>query len=263
MSKPTDVLVIDDEQVVRDAVSRVCGVAGLSVETAFDARTGLKMVQNNEYRLVLCDIMLPELDAFHVLETMRHAGIRTPVIMITGYSTVENAVHSLKSGAIDFVPKPFTADELESAVRRGLRYLEFAPAESSHNLPGTPATPVHRPSAASSFRLGYLSWASIEPAGTGLMGMTDVYMKTVSPMKEVRFFSLDEDLIQGSVCARIVSADKLVHDLLSPLSGRILERNDAVLSCVETLEKDPFGGGWLYRVIPKDTAYELVRLTPF
>lgn len=262
MSKPIDILVIDDEQVVRDAVSRVCEAAGLTVETACDAKTGLERVQNNQYRLVVCDVMLPEFDAFQILETMGRAGVRTPVIMITGYSTMENAVNSLKSGAIDFIPKPFTADELEGTVRRGLRYREFAESKPLHGLYNGNVSTFPAAFPAAYYRLGTLSWAFIEPNGTGLIGVTDVYLKTVSPLKEIKFFDMDDDLVQGSVCARIISTDNLMHNILSPLSGRILERNDALLSCLETIENDPYFGGWLYRIIPTDVAYELKQLTP-
>lgn len=262
MSEPIDILVIDDEQVVRDAVSRVCEAAGLTVETAFDARSGLEKVQKKEYRLVLCDVMLPGLDAFQVLDEMKRAGIRTPVIMITGYSTVENAVNSLKKGAIDFVPKPFTTDELESAVRRGLRYREGPRSESLSGFQIDDASTLHVPSSPAYYRLGYLSWAFIEPNGTGLIGMTHEYLKTVSPLKEIRCFDTDDDVVQGSVCARVVSTDMLVHDVLSPLSGKILERNHALLTSPETAENDPYLSGWLYRIIPTEVAYELMRLTP-
>lgn len=261
MSKPIDILIIDDEQVVRDAVSRVCEIAGLSVETANDARSGLERVQKNEYRLVVCDVMLPELDAFQILEAMKRAGIHTPVIMITGYSTMENAVNSLRRGAIGFIPKPFTADELESTIRRGLRYQEFARVRTSREFPNGNASKFHVPCPGGYYRLGYLSWALIEQNGTGLIGITDLFLKTVSAVNEIRFFDLDDDLVQGSVCARILSKDNLVHDILSPLSGRIIESNDSLLSCPETVEKDPYFSGWLYRIIPTDVAYEIKHLT--
>lgn len=261
MSKPIDILVIDDEQVVRDAVSRVCRAAGLTVEAASDARTGLEKVQKNEYRLVVCDVMLPELDAFQILEAMKRASVRTPVIMITGYSTMENAVNSLRSGAVDFIPKPFTADELESTIQRALRYQEFTQVKTSSGFQNGDPLQFYVPCPAEYYRLGYLSWALIEQKGTGLIGIMDLFLKTISAVQEIELFALDYDLDQGSVCARIISKDNLRHDILSPLSGRIIERNDPLLSTPETVEKDPYFSGWLYRIIPADVAYELKHLT--
>ena len=261
MAKPTDILVIDDEQVVRDAVCRVCKAGGLSIEAVGDAHAGLERLQRNRYRLVVCDIMLPELDGFHILEAMRCAGVQTPLIMITGYSTMQNAVNALKNGAIDFVPKPFTADELESAIRRGLRYQKFAQATAGRGLQVGEVSDFSVPCPTSYYRIGHLSWARIERNGSGVIGIMDLFLKTTQGVRELKFLEADHDLVQGSVCAWITSHDNLVHDVLSPLSGRIVEANESLLSSPELLEKDPYFTGWLYQIIPTDLANELKHLT--
>lgn len=261
VGKPIDILVIDDEQVVRDAVCLVCNAGGLTVETVGDARTALEKVQRNAYRMVVCDIMLPEFNGFHILDAMKRAGVCTPLIMITGYSTMQNAVNALKNGAIDFIAKPFTADELESAIRRGLRYQKFAQVTASRGSQEGDISDFSVPCPADYYRLGNLSWGRIERNGSGLVGVTDLFLKTVSAVNEVRFLDMDQDLVQGTACAKITSQDNLIHDILSPLSGRIVERNELLLSSPETLEKDPYFDGWLYRIIPTDVAYELKQLT--
>lgn len=261
MSKPIDILIIDDEQVVRDAVCRVCRAEGLTIDTAADARTGLEQVQKNTYRLVVCDIMLPELNGFHILDSMKREGVLTPLVMITGYSTMQNAVNALKNGAIDFVPKPFTADELESAIHRGLRYHALAQGGASHAEGEIDLSSLAVPCPAEYNRLGNLSWARIEPNGSGLIGVTDLFVKTVSPVSEVQYCEMDCELVQGSACAKIASEDGLVHDVLSPFSGRIVERNDALLTSPAMLEKDPYFAAWLYRIIPTDVAHGLRQLT--
>ncbi len=261
MSKPIDILVIDDEQVVRDAVRRVCEAGGLTIETAADARTGLEKVEKNAYRLVVCDIMLPELNGFHILDSMKRVGVLTPLMMITGYSTMQNAVNSLKNGAIDFVPKPFTADELESAIHRGLQYHALTQAAASRGEGESDLTSLTVPCPADYHRLGNLSWARIEPNGSGLIGVTDLFVKTVSPVSEVRYCESDCELVQGTACAKIASEDGLIHDVLSPISGRIVERNDALLSNPKMLEKDPYFAAWLYRILPTDVDHGLKQLT--
>ena len=262
MSKAIDILIIDDEQVVRDAVSRICAAIGLSVEAAADARVGLEKIQKNKYRLIVCDVMLPELNAFQILEEMKRARVTTPLIMITGYSTTENAVNSLKFGAVDFIPKPFTADELESTLQRGLRRQKFARAAFPKDSKAGENAPFHVSCPSDYFRLGFLSWALIEENGVGRVGITDLFLKTTCDVKAIMLFELNDNLVQGSVCARIESNDSLIHDVLSPLSGRIIERNDGLQSHPQTLEKDPYFTGWLYLMIPTDVAYELKHLTP-
>jgi DNA-binding response OmpR family regulator len=262
VSKVVDILVIDDEQVVREGVCRVCEAGGLSIEAVGDAASGLERLHKGAYRLVLCDVMLPDFDGFHVLEMMRRDGIDTPVAMITGCSTLQNAVNALKEGAIDFIPKPFTVDELESGIQRGLRYhklIDTIPSKGSH---GNKASDVSRPCPPEFHRLGRLTWVKIESNGIGLVGVTDLFMKTVSSVKEVAFFDLNRDLVQAASCAAITAQDGLVHDILCPLSGRIVTRNDELLAHPDLLEKDPYLSGWLYQIVPTNLAYELNQLIP-
>jgi DNA-binding response OmpR family regulator len=247
VSKVVDILVIDDEQVVREGVCRVCEAGGLTIEAVGDATSGLEKLRKGVYRLVLCDVMLPEFDGFHVLEMMKQSGMHTPVIMITGCSTLQNAVTSLKEGSIDFIPKPFTVDELESGIQRGLRYQKLI--DSNPCPPG-----VHR--------LGRLSWVKIENNGIGLVGVTDLFMRTVLAVKEVTFFDSNRDLIQAAPCATLSAQDALVHDILCPLSGTIVARNEQLLSRPELLGQDPYSTGWLYQVVPTNLAYELNHLIP-
>ncbi len=261
VAKPIDILVIDDEQVVQDAVCRVCEAGGLTAEAVGDARTGLDKVRRKAYRIVVCDIMLPELDGFHILDAIQRAKIRTPLIMITGYSTMQNAVNALKHGAIDFVPKPFTADELESAIRRGLRYQKFAQATVARGLQSSDISHFSVPCPTDCCRLGNLSWARTEQNGSGLIGIMDLFLKTTSGVRGIEFLDIGREVVQGSVCAWITSQNNLVHNVLSPLSGRIVERNESLLSSPEVLEKDPYFAGWLYRIIPTDAANELQHLT--
>ncbi len=111
MKRQFDLLIIDDEQVVLDAVQRICHAEHYLVETALDAETSLEKLAKNDYKLIVCDLMLPDSNGFKILNFLSDNKLDIPVIMMTGYSTMENAVSSLNSGAIDFIPKPFTADE--------------------------------------------------------------------------------------------------------------------------------------------------------
>ena len=115
-----DVLVIDDEPVVREAVRRVLEADGLRVATAEDAATGLEHPGLATCRLVLCDLMLPDRSGVEVLRELavRHAGL--PVVLITGYATPDLAQRAQEVGAAGFLPKPFEASELVECVRQAL-----------------------------------------------------------------------------------------------------------------------------------------------
>ncbi len=125
MKKQWDILIIDDEQVIIDAVVKICSSEGFSADWSIDAKDALNKFEKNSYRVIICDIMMPDIDGFKFLDELRKMEISSPVVMTTGYSTVENAVKSLYNGAIDFIPKPFTADELLNSVTRGMKYLEI------------------------------------------------------------------------------------------------------------------------------------------
>ena len=119
------ILIIDDEKVILEAVSKIAAAEGWSADSASNAKDALTKIEHNNYSLILCDIMMPEMDGFQLLDELDTKQITIPVIMITGFSTVENAVKSLYKGAIDFIPKPFTFEELTSSISRGLKYREI------------------------------------------------------------------------------------------------------------------------------------------
>jgi len=136
MRQLQDILVIDDEPTVTQAVAKICGAEGMTVSTAGQASEALKKLEECNFRLMLCDIMMPELNGFQFLEELARRGIRTPVVMMTGYSTMENAVRSLTStGAVDYIPKPFTADELLTVTQRSLRCGMLLDEAESASLP--------------------------------------------------------------------------------------------------------------------------------
>lgn len=262
MASELDILVIDDERVVLDAVEHILSAEGMHIATAQDGSTALRALDQHRFRLVLCDIMMPEMDGFQVLSEVQRRFPQTPVIISTGFSTVENAVRSLSAGAIDFVPKPFTADELLSTVSRGLRYREFLkPRESRAAAAGDPGL-FTVPCPSRYFRLGYMSWTVIEGDGTALIGVSHAFARTIDQISGCELAGLQEDIVQGIQCAQIRTAMGLTHNVLCPLSGKVIERNALLEKDPHIVEKDPYFAGWLYRVIPSDPEYELSQLMP-
>ncbi len=251
------ILIVDDEQVVVDSLLKICEMEGYKTSYALSAEEGLVLLQKEKFDLILCDIMLPEMNGFEFLEGLHARKIETPVIMTTGYSTVENAVKSLYEGAIDYVPKPFEVDEILSALNRGINYgkikniLRYAKSSDI----------VYVDCPSKYFRLGVASWVHITGEGLATVGVTDLFLKTVESFDSLKLMVVDEEIYQGSSCAWFMSEKGFVHDLLSPISGKIIERNENVLSNNSIIEKDPFFDGWLYKVIPSDIEYEMKNLT--
>lgn len=262
MAHHADILVIDDEQVILDAVRKICGAEGYTLETVADGTEGLLKIRSSRYGMILCDIMMPQVDGFQILETVRRVCPEVPLVMATGFSTVENAVRTLHDGAIDFVPKPFTSDELLSSVRRALRYRELAAAQ--HAAASGAADPLTMvvPCPPRYYRLGFTSWVSLEGDGTAVIGLSHMFVRTIDPITSVEMLTRDDETIQGTACAQVKTSDGLMHPVLAPISGRIVERQEILATAPGILEKDPYFEGWMYRVVPADVEYELQQLTP-
>lgn len=115
------ILVIEDEKKVAKYIKQALEEERYIVETAADGHIGLEMAVNNHFDAILLDIMLPGIDGFEVLQQLRAANIVTPVIMLTARNAMEDKVSGLDMGADDYLPKPFSFDELAARLRAILR----------------------------------------------------------------------------------------------------------------------------------------------
>ena len=122
MPNQVNILVIDDEQIMREGCSRILSKDGLVVICAENGNRGLEEIKGRPENIdvILLDLMMPGMSGMEVLDHIRTIDPNLLVIVITGYATVESAVEAMKKGAYDFIPKPFTPDQLRIIVRRAL-----------------------------------------------------------------------------------------------------------------------------------------------
>jgi DNA-binding NtrC family response regulator len=113
-------LVIDDEQIVLDSVSRILTEDTYEVDTSLSGREGLNKALHGDYDIVLTDIRMPDIGGMRVLRDVKRAKPALPVVIITGYATVRSAVQAMKLGAADYLEKPFTPEQLLKAVHSAL-----------------------------------------------------------------------------------------------------------------------------------------------
>jgi PAS domain S-box-containing protein len=114
------ILVIDDEVTILNLCERILSREGFAVKSTPSGQQGLRLIGDQPWDLVLLDVRLPDGDGLAILSKIRESTSETPVILITGHATVEVAVDALKSGAQDFLHKPFTPQELVTSVQRVL-----------------------------------------------------------------------------------------------------------------------------------------------
>lgn len=122
---PRKALVIDDEEAIRDACSRVLTREGLEVHTAHNGEVGLELAQELLPDLVLLDLKMPKLAGMPVLDELNQICPEAVKVVVTAYASVTTAMEAVRHGAYDFLAKPFTPDELRLAVHRGLEHLRL------------------------------------------------------------------------------------------------------------------------------------------
>jgi len=111
-------LVIDDETIVLDSCRKVFSSDGYDVTITTSPREGLELAKGSRFDVILCDWMMPEFSGMDVLEELERISPESTVVMISGYPSVGRATEALKRGAMDYIAKPFTPEEILETVRR-------------------------------------------------------------------------------------------------------------------------------------------------
>jgi len=129
-----EILLIDDDPELGEMLTSYLGGEGFHLDVAHDGERGLKLVEEQEYRLVLLDVMLPDMSGFNVLSALRATSM-VPVVMLTGRGEEIDRVVGLEMGADDYVAKPFPLRELLARIRAVLRRYSSAAAEDGEAHP--------------------------------------------------------------------------------------------------------------------------------
>lgn len=121
-------LYAEDEPAMSEAVVDILSYHNYTVDAVYDGREALDYARNEQYDGIILDVMMPKLSGLEVLRELRQSGCRTPVLLLTAKSEVEDRIEGLDAGADDYLPKPFAMGELLARVRAMLRRREeFTP----------------------------------------------------------------------------------------------------------------------------------------
>jgi CheY-like chemotaxis protein len=261
---PVRILVIDDEPIIHESLKKVLGREGFQVSCVLSAREGLGLLSRESFALVLTDLMMPEMDGLEFLAELKKASIPTPAIMITGYPTIRTALQSLRLGAADYIPKPFTRKELLPPVWRTLRKArqetllakEDAGARGGSEPPAIeaeqPADPM-APLPGDKYCLPEHAWAVYEQEGTFAVGVEESFLRSIGRVVEVVLPEENDLVEQGFPGIRLVTQDGEEHHPFLPVSGRVVERNRGPLERPSEIQAST----WLIRVIPSHLSVEL------
>ncbi|WP_305042647.1 sigma-54-dependent transcriptional regulator [Geoalkalibacter sp.] len=114
------ILIVDDEAVIREAIRRSLDGDSYQVDLAPSGHLALEKLQESDYQLVISDLKMPGMNGMDVLKAIKILQPEIPVIMITGYSTIDSAVEAMKNGAFDYLAKPFTPEQIRERVEKAL-----------------------------------------------------------------------------------------------------------------------------------------------
>jgi DNA-binding NtrC family response regulator len=117
------VLVIDDDEGDCYLVEDILSEDGIKVDIAVGGEMGIRLLTEKEYPVVITDLRMPDIDGMAIIDFIRKRHMNTLIVVITGYATIDSVIVALRSGAYDYIIKPFSADLLKFTVRKAFDYV--------------------------------------------------------------------------------------------------------------------------------------------
>ena len=260
------ILAVDDEPVILDSFRKILVLAGYNVDTVENGPEALGLVQRSDYDFVFTDLKMPGMDGVEVVKGVKHLRPDVDVAVITGYATIESAVATMQYGAVDYVQKPFTEEELVEFAKKLLIKRE-ARLEAQRRPTVRVAAPATAETAAAhefcvpggAFIADGHAWARIEPGGQVRIGMDDFARKALRGVKEVEPPRLGLTVRRGEPLFEVRQKDRRVV-FGAPLGGRVVRINEALGTDPTRVIQSPYDRGWICLLQPSDLAGELSAL---
>ena len=245
------ILCVDDEPVILDSFRKILVMDGYSVDTVETGQEALGLVQTHHYDFVFTDLKMPAMDGVEVVKSVKHMRPDIDVVIITGHATVQTAVECMKHGAMDYVEKPFTEEEL-------LAFVKKAMFRRSDNIARQlkPAVRVTHAKPEEGGRTGEFSipggvfisqghcWAGLAQDGMVKVGMDDFAAKLIGPVTNIEFPNVGMTVKAGQPLFNIRQKHRSAQ-FLSPVSGKVVRVNQALGEDCEALALTPYHGNWV------------------
>jgi CheY-like chemotaxis protein len=234
------ILVVDDEITVCKSIRQAILSEEYEVDMALSGEEALKKDKQSAYDLIITDLMMPGISGLDLLKELKDTRPEVLVIMVTGYPTIKTAVQSVKMGAFDYLPKPFTPADLRGLVARAFKRAEWDAA-------GAEEAAALRIPEGYYYMLGH-TWIKTNPQNRATVGVVHEFLKTVGIITQLELPKVSDVVSQGDVCGKITDAEGLTHRIWSPASGRVIEVNAKLLDDTSLLRRDPYLAGYLFRI---------------
>lgn len=260
------VLAVDDEAIILDSFRKIIVAEGYSIDTVEKGQEALGLVLKNEYDFVFTDLKMPEMDGLEVTKAVKHLRPDIDVIVITGYASLETAIETMKFGAMDYVQKPFTEDELieflnKSLIKRKDRIERQMKPTVRLITPSTKETDSKREFnvPAGVFISERHTWVNIELNGAARIGIDDFVRKIIGQIDEVKLPKLNMKIGKGELLFSIIHNAKTIN-FSSPISGKVTFVNAAHIEHPELIAVNPFELSWMCCIEPSNLSEELHAL---
>jgi CheY-like chemotaxis protein len=257
------ILAVDDETIVLDSFRKILVAAGYSIDTVESGREALGLVQKHKYDFVFTDLKMPEMDGLDVVKGVKHYRPESDVVVITGYATIESAVNAMKYGALDYVQKPFTEDELVEFTKKCLFRRQDRHQKrlsSTVRVATTDRPPDHEFGLPGGVFIssGHV-WANITVPGMVCTGLDDFARKMIGRIDAIELPAKGATVKKGERFFSIRQGER-VATFYAPISGKIHDVNADLPHHLDWLEHRPYEQGWVCSMKPEHLADELGQL---
>jgi CheY-like chemotaxis protein len=260
------ILCVDDEEVILDIFRKILVLDGYSVDTVETGQEALGLIQIHDYDFVFTDLKMPAMSGTDVAKSVKHLRPDIDVVIITGFATVESAVECMKHGAMDYVEKPFSENELRRFAKHALikrrdriqkqlkpRVHVLDPAETGHGFEGEFSIPGGVLVSA-----GHC-WASVAEDGTARIGLDDFARKLLGRVDTIDFPNIGMIARAGQPLFGVNQGHRRAQ-FNAPLSGKVVKINEDLRKNSAMLEDMPYGSNWICVIEGDDLDAELPRL---
>jgi CheY-like chemotaxis protein/glycine cleavage system H lipoate-binding protein len=260
------ILCVDDEEVILDSFRKILVLDGYSVDTVLTGQEALGLVQSHHYDFVFTDLKMPTMDGVDVVKAVKHMRPDIDVVIITGFATVETAVECMKFGAMDYVQKPFTEEELLAFTKKALLKrqdrIQKLLKPTVHITYLAEADRVRKwefsiPGGAMISR-GHC-WANMAQDGSVKVGLDDFAKKLLGPIDAIDFPSIGMTVQAGQPLFGIRQKHRQVQ-FSAPVSGRVVKINAALSEDCDALEMTPYQKNWVCVIDADNLDIELPQL---
>ena len=260
------ILCVDDEDVILDSFRKILVLDGYSVDTVTKGQEALKLIQSHHYDFLFTDLKMPEMDGVEVTKAVKHLRPDIDVVIITGYASVETAVETMKYGAMDYVQKPFTDDELLAFVKKAV--IKRQDRIQKQIKPKVHIT--HLADAKSSMMCEFAipggvfisqghCWVSMEQDGNVKVGIDDFAKKLIGKVDAIEFPNLGMVVKMGQPLFTVKQGNKSIT-FNSPVSGKVIKLNKPLQYDIELLNVTPYDSNWVCELDAEDIDTELKNL---